>query len=86
MKKNIQHDQQIELLEELIDEGYNFFTGVPDSLLKTFLLYIKKKSLPHIQAVHDVSNGKWSYDYEKVSKASWRCKKCLKSISSWLLT
>ncbi len=53
MKKNIQYDQQADLLEEIINEGYNFFTGVPDSLLKTFLSDIKKRSLTHIQAVHE---------------------------------
>ena len=28
------------LFEKLIDEGYNFFTGVPDSLLKYFCICI----------------------------------------------
>jgi phosphonopyruvate decarboxylase len=41
------------LFEFLIAQGYDFFTGVPDSALKKFQNDIIKSDLPHIPAVHE---------------------------------
>ena len=39
--------------QNLIDEGYNFFTGVPDSGLKEFIIHITESSVSHIQATNE---------------------------------
>ena len=37
--------------QNLIDEGYNFFTGVPDSGLKPFIMkIIEESSVKHIHS------------------------------------
>jgi len=41
------------LFEFLRAQGYDFFTGVPDSALKKFQNDIIKSDLPHIPAVHE---------------------------------
>ena len=40
-------------LEELINQGYNFFTGVPDSALKPFLNEIINSNVDHIIATNE---------------------------------
>lgn len=41
------------LYNKLIDEGYNFFTGVPDSTLKDFQNDIIKSNYEHIIATNE---------------------------------
>ena len=41
------------LFKELVGEGYNFFTGVPDSALKEFQDNIISSGSPHISAVNE---------------------------------
>ena len=41
------------LFEVLVGEGYDFFTGVPDSPLKAFQNYIIKSKMPNIIATHE---------------------------------
>ena len=41
------------LFKELVGEGYNFFTGVPDSALKEFQDNIISSDSPHISAVNE---------------------------------
>ena len=41
MKKDIHYNQDI-LFNNILEMGYTFFTGVPDSLLKVFINNIKK--------------------------------------------
>ena len=36
-----------------VEEGYNFFTGVPDSALKKFQNDIIESDFPHIPATHE---------------------------------
>ncbi len=50
MRKDI-HYNQIELYDELISEGYNFFTGVPDSCLKDFINKIDSSN--NVIATHE---------------------------------
>jgi len=50
MKKNILYNQ-IKLYNSIISEGYNFFTGVPDSCLKKFINEIK--NFENIIATHE---------------------------------
>jgi len=38
---------------ELAQQGYNFFTGVPDSLLKDLIRSIEASSAKHIIATHE---------------------------------
>lgn len=52
MKKNI-YNNQINLFNDLIEEGYNFFTGVPDSLLKKFIELIDENSFKNVIATHE---------------------------------
>ena len=40
-------------LQKLIDDGYNFFTGVPDSGLKPFINEIIKSDVQHIIATYE---------------------------------
>ena len=42
-----------DLFDKLVKEGYNFFTGVPDSALKNFQNDIVKSGVDHIPAVHE---------------------------------
>ena len=42
-----------DLLNTLLDRGYNFFTGVPDSGLKQFQNTILEKGLLHVGAVNE---------------------------------
>jgi len=53
MRKNIWNKSQIKLLDKTILMGYNFFTGVPDSLLKIFIREIDYRFLSHIPSVHE---------------------------------
>lgn len=46
----IPFDQQNDLFERLRKEGYNFFCGVPDSSLKSFINAINESNLPHVHA------------------------------------
>jgi len=41
------------LFKKLIDEGYNFFTGVPDSALKIFQNNILESDFEHIIATNE---------------------------------
>ena len=41
------------LFEKLIDEGYNFFTGVPDSALKPFQNSILESNFEHVIATNE---------------------------------
>ena len=41
------------LFQKLQNEGYNFFTGVPDSALKDFQNDLEKSGLPNIIATHE---------------------------------
>jgi phosphonopyruvate decarboxylase len=41
------------IFEHIIAQGYNFFTGVPDSGLKEFQNSIEKSVHPHIIATHE---------------------------------
>ena len=41
------------LFKKLIDEGYNFFTGVPDSALKKFQNDIMSSDMTHVPALHE---------------------------------
>ena len=40
-------------IQELLDQGYNFFTGVPDSGLKPFINEIVESGVPHIIAANE---------------------------------
>ena len=42
-----------ELFEKLIDDGYNFFTGVPDSALKPFQNSVIDSGLSHVIATNE---------------------------------
>lgn len=42
-----------ELFDYVINKGYNFFTGVPDSLLNPFLETLEKTSFQHVVATHE---------------------------------
>jgi len=42
-----------DLFKDLVDQGYNFFTGVPDSALKDFQNSIIESGMEHIPAVHE---------------------------------
>ena len=41
------------LFEKLISEGYNFFTGVPDSALKIFQNHILESEFEHVIATNE---------------------------------
>ena len=41
------------LFENLVNDGYNFFTGVPDSGLKPFIDEIIKSGVKHITATNE---------------------------------
>jgi len=41
------------LFKQIKEEGYSFFTGVPDSLLKPFQNDIIESGYPHIIATHE---------------------------------
>ena len=40
-------------LKEVVDDGYGFFTGVPDSGLKSFIKEIQKSEFEHIPATNE---------------------------------
>ena len=40
-------------LQNIIDDGYNFFTGVPDSGLKLFIKEIQRSEFEHIPATNE---------------------------------
>ena len=40
-------------LQNIIDDGYNFFTGVPDSGLKLFIKEIQRSEFEHISATNE---------------------------------
>ena len=40
-------------LQQLLDEGYNFFTGVPDSALKSFIDEIIDSDVTHVVATNE---------------------------------
>jgi len=42
-----------QIFEHLIDEGYNFFTGVPDSALKHFQNKIIENNYPNVIAANE---------------------------------
>jgi len=51
MKLSIHKNDQKLLFNKLIDDGYDFFTGVPDSTLKDFISLINESSdIDHIKA------------------------------------
>jgi sulfopyruvate decarboxylase TPP-binding subunit len=50
MKENIQNNEQNTLFYSLIEQGYNFFVGVPDSSLKEFITLIDTTGQKHIRA------------------------------------
>lgn len=39
--------------QEIHEKGYNFFTGVPDSLLKGFMYDLEQSNVQHIIATHE---------------------------------
>ena len=41
------------ILKSVVDDGYNFFTGVPDSGLKSFIKEIQKSEFEHIPATNE---------------------------------
>jgi phosphonopyruvate decarboxylase len=41
------------LLRQLVERGYDFFTGVPDSLLKAFVRDLEGSDLPHVIATNE---------------------------------
>ena len=45
------------LFEKLVNDGYNFFTGVPDSGLKPFINDIIESNFKHIIALTKVKRG-----------------------------
>lgn len=47
------HVEQTQLFQELVSDGYNFFTGVPDSALKIFQNEIIKSPHKNIVATHE---------------------------------
>ena len=50
MKSSILKNEQESLLYQLMAEGYNFFTGVPDSTLKEFISLIGGSGVEHVRA------------------------------------
>ena len=40
-------------LQKLLDEGYEFFTGVPDSGLKPLIEEILENRVPHVTATNE---------------------------------
>jgi len=42
-----------DLFNILVEKGYDFFTGVPDSALKKFQNDILNSELPHVAATHE---------------------------------
>ncbi len=52
-KRSIPPENQEALFDELCDEGYDFFTGVPDSSLKAFLKRLEARGddVEHVRAV-----------------------------------
>jgi phosphonopyruvate decarboxylase len=51
MKRSIPSEAQDSLLQDLLYEGYDFFTGVPDSSLKRFLRDLAIKPPPSVTHV-----------------------------------
>jgi phosphonopyruvate decarboxylase len=43
----------LDMFDDLVEQGYNFFTGVPDSGLKKFQNKIIESDFVHIPAVHE---------------------------------
>ncbi len=41
------------IFEDLVSQGYNFFSGVPDSALKGFQDALEKSDLPNFIAAHE---------------------------------
>ena len=41
------------ILKEVVDDGYDFFTGVPDSGLKSFIKEIETSEFEHIPATNE---------------------------------
>ena len=50
MGRFISNDMQIGLFQKLVEDGYNFFCGVPDSCLKKFIESIDSSGIIHIRA------------------------------------
>lgn len=50
MKQIIPESEQENLAKELLQQGYDFFSGVPDSTLKKFISVIESSSIKHIRA------------------------------------
>jgi len=50
LKSTISNAEQESLFKFLISDGYNFFTGVPDSSLKTFINLINESGIDHVRA------------------------------------
>jgi len=67
MRKNIQNNEQTELYCNLINQGYNFFTGVPDSSLKKFISLINTK---HIHATWEAEAVAIGFGAELTGKKS----------------
>ena len=53
MKKIINTSQSKGLFNEIVEQGYNFFTGVPDSTLKLFIKEIDNSGFVHITSTHE---------------------------------
>jgi len=50
MKLSIHKNDQESLFYKFIADGYNFFTGVPDSTLKEFISLINNSNIEHVRA------------------------------------
>ena len=50
MGKIIANENQLQLFNELVLDGYDFFTGVPDSCLKNFIQYVDSSCFQHVGA------------------------------------
>ena len=53
--KTTKRDTADGLFRRLVGEGYDFFTGVPDSLLKSFISEIDGSGLAHVRATNEGS-------------------------------
>ena len=53
MKRNICLNEFDEFFKYLLSDGYNFFTGVPGSILKQVIKEIENTLFPNVVAVHE---------------------------------
>jgi phosphonopyruvate decarboxylase len=70
MKKNICSKHLNLLFNCLMKKNYNFFTGVPDSSLKSFTKEINNHSLPNIIATHESQSMGIAFGAELSGKKS----------------